>query len=294
MATHLDEQQRRNRMSRDNWSRAEPHRAIVTEMLIAARPLTPDLSSPWGARAGRARLAVLGAGNCNDLDLPRLIEEFEHVELIDLDGESLAWGVNQQGVAGDAQLTLHGGVDLSGLVEVAGGWSTSNGLGEHELDECLTRAAAVRLPLPAGSCSVAASVCLLTQMLEPIIAAVKPEHPRFIDVIGAVRRRHLQLLAELSEPGGRFVLVTDVVSSDTCPQLASIAEAQLAAFVGRQIQQRNFFTGVNPFVLRRILETDPAIASMVSDVRLSLPWRWPLGPRTYAVVALTGRRREAD
>ncbi|MBI5760495.1 MAG: hypothetical protein HZA46_18425, partial [Planctomycetales bacterium] len=109
-----------------------------------------------------------------------------------------------------------------------------------------------------------------------------------------VRRRHLQLLAELCMPGGTVVLVTDVVSSTTCPELPTIPESQLADFVGRQIQQHNFFTGVNPFVLRQLFETDPAVAPLVSDVRLSLPWRWQLGPRTFAVVALTARRRETE
>lgn len=281
MVTHLDEQQRRNRMSRDNWSRAETHRTIVTNLLIAA------------GRELKGRLAVLGAGNCNDLDLPRLLRSFEQVELIDIDGESIAWGAGQQSVAGDSRLAIHGGGDLSGISEVVAGWSASNAPGDRALDGCLTRAAAAPLPLPAGSCSVAVSVCLLTQMLEPIIDGLTPSHPRFLDVLGVVRRRHLQLLAELCEPGGRVVLVTDVVSSTTSAELTTIPETQLAAFVGQQIQQRNFFTGVNPFVLRQILETDPEVAPLVSDIGLSLPWRWPLGPRTYAVVALTARRREA-
>jgi len=268
-------------MSRDNWSRAETHRAIVTDLLIAA------------GRESKRRLAVLGAGNCNDLDLPRLLGAFEQVELIDLDGESLAWGESQQGVAGDARLRLHGGVDLSGIAEVVAGWSAASTPNDRELEECLAQAAAAPLPLPAGSCSVAASVCLLTQMLEPIINELTPSHPRFLDVLASVRRRHLQLLAEVCEPGGTVVLVTDVVSSSTCPDLVSIADSQLAAFVGHQIQQKNFFTGVNPFVLRQILETDPEVAPLVCDVRLSSPRRWPLGPRMYAVVVLTARRREA-
>lgn len=268
-------------MSRDNWSRAAQHRETVTTLLLNAQ------------QPGYGRLAVPGAGNCNDLDLVWLLCRFGHVDLIDLDAEALAWGVGWQKLAADTRLTMHGGVDLSGIAEVAASWPASSTPGDRELDECLSRAASAPLPLPAGSCSVVASVCLLTQMLEPIINGLAPSHPRFLDVLGAVRRRHLQLLAELCEPGGSIVLVTDVVSSTTCPELASIADSQLAAFVGHQIQQRNFFTGVNPFVLRQLLETDPAVASLVSDVRLSLPWRWPLGSRTYAVVALTARRREA-
>jgi hypothetical protein len=236
---------------------------------------------------------VLGAGNCNDLDLPRLLDAFENIHLIDLDGESLAWGVGHQAVVGDARLVLHAGGDLSGIADAVAGWSPASPPTDRELDDFVARAAIAPLPDLPGLCAVVASVCLLTQMLEPIINGLTPQHLRFLDLLGTVRRRHLQLLAELCAPGGTVVLVTDIVSSTTCPELPTISESELADFVGRQIQQHNFFTGVNPFVLRQLLETDTAVAPLVSDVRLSLPWRWQLGPRTYAVVALTARRRAA-
>ena len=267
-------------MSRDNWLLAAPHRTVVTEMLM--RP-----------KSGGS-LALLGAGNCNDLDLPLLLGAFENIHLIDLDGESLVWGVGHQGVANDARLSLHGGVDLSGIADAVAPWSPATPPSDREVDDFVARAGTSPLPDLPGACAVVASVCLLTQMLEPIINGLGQQHPQFLDVLGTVRRRHLQLLAELCAPGGTVVLVTDVVSSTTCPELATILESQLADFVGRQIQQHNFFTGVNPFVLRQLFETDAAVSPLVSDVRLSLPWRWQLGPRSYAVVALTARRCEAQ
>ena len=59
---------------------------------------------------------------------------------------------------------------------------------------------------------------------------------------------------------------------------------------GRAIAQRNFFTGVNPLVIERLLETDVDFAAQLTDVRLLAPWVWDLGPRLYAVCALTARR----
>ncbi|MBI5759093.1 MAG: hypothetical protein HZA46_11305, partial [Planctomycetales bacterium] len=164
MGRHLDDQQRRNRMSRDNWLLAAPHRSVVTDLLM--RP-----------KSG-GRLAVLGAGNCNDLDLPRLLGAFENIHLIDLDGESLAWGVSQQGVAGDARLSLHGGGDLSGIADALAAWSPATPPTDRELDEFIARVAASPLPDLPSSCAVVASVCLLTQMLEPIIDGLTPQHPR--------------------------------------------------------------------------------------------------------------------
>lgn len=60
--------------------------------------------------------------------------------------------------------------------------------------------------------------------------------------------------------------------------------------VGRAISERNFFSGMNPFVLKHLLETDEMLAPQVTDVRLSNPWVWDLGPRLYAVCALTAKR----
>ncbi|MBI2478026.1 MAG: hypothetical protein HYV60_05085, partial [Planctomycetia bacterium] len=105
-----------------------------------------------------------------------------------------------------------------------------------------------------------------------------------------VRREHLRRLIGLVAPGGTVVLVTDVVSSRTVPELATSSAAELPTLVGRAIAQRNFFSGVNPFVLKHLLETDESLATQLADVRLSNPWVWDLGPRLYAVCALTARR----
>ena len=61
----LTEQQRRNAAVADAWARFAPHRARVMELLLAAAE-------------GRTfpRLALLGAGNCNDVDLKRLLERY--------------------------------------------------------------------------------------------------------------------------------------------------------------------------------------------------------------------------
>ena len=42
-------------------------------------------------------LAILGAGPCNDLNLNRLAKHFSHIDLIDLDSESVRVGVRHQG-----------------------------------------------------------------------------------------------------------------------------------------------------------------------------------------------------
>ena len=47
---------------------------------------------------------------------------------------------------------------------------------------------------------------------------------------------------------------------------------------------------LHPAVLASVLRTDPVLATQVTAVQVVGPWRWNLGPRVYAVVALTWRK----
>src|SRR5947209_20163185 len=74
----------------------------------------------------------------------------------------------------------------------------------------------VGLALP-GPFDVVASTCLLSQLIGNAFHSIGEAHPRFPEVVRAIRLGHLRLLATLARPGGRVVLVTDVVSSDRSP-----------------------------------------------------------------------------
>jgi hypothetical protein len=275
----------RNAETRDGWNRFTPHRDCVMQFVV------PDESISETPR----RLCVLGAGNCNDLALDRIANCFTHIDLVDIDGVALAEGVRQQNAVTDrlkvtGQLKLHGDIDVTGIADILALWSPDSLPTDEQVDACIASARSFKLPFEVGSYSVVASVCLLSQLIEAITLAVSETHARALDLITTVRREHLLKLMELAKPGGRLILITDIVSSVTCPQLTTASENALPAIVGDAISQRNFFTGVNPFVIQRLLETDSAFALGLSDVRLSNPWVWDLGPRLYAVCALTARR----
>jgi hypothetical protein len=274
-----DENRRRNAITRDGWDEFAPHREKVTGLLEAA------------CRSPNDRLCVLGAGNCNDLDLARLAESFGEVHLVDLDGESLAAGVARQQMTQRDKLRLHGGVDVTGIGPLLGKWSPDAGPGEGEAGECVELARRAALPHLPGPFQVVASACLLTQLIDGAVLTVGERHPRFLDLIFAIRWRHLQLLLDLAAPAGRAILVTDFVSSDTVPELGDIPGVDFAGRLAELIRQRNFFTGTNPFVLRSVFQTDPMIAPFVAEVRLLRPWRWRLRTRVYAVCALEVQRK---
>jgi hypothetical protein len=81
-----------------------PHRKRVTREVLRLAP--------------RQRICVLGAGNCNDLDLVALRTTFGELHLVDVDGEALALGLERQGLSKDAGIRAHPGVDVAGLREL--------------------------------------------------------------------------------------------------------------------------------------------------------------------------------
>jgi len=300
MQSWFTKQTRRNVDSRDGWSRFQPHREHVTNLLIyRERPGTSvmfaaenvPISSAQGTNTARPRerLLVLGAGNCNDLDLSRLTEHFAEVHLVDMDGAALAWGVAQQSTnqKHPDRIALHGGIDLCGIADACASWRPQSPPNDAALTAVIEQAQAAMPLRELADFDVTASVCLLSQMIEIVAQSLGDAHPRFLEMIAAIRLRHLQLLFESLREKGTGVLVTDFVSSATCSELATVAEADLPGLLKRLIAARNFFSGLNPFVLEALLHQSPDFSARVTSIQLSRPWRWDLGPRVYACCALS-------
>lgn len=269
-----DEQIRRNQLCRDCWQLYQPHREKVTELLLQ------------GCGAPARRLCVLGAGNCNDLDLSRLASSFGRIHLVDLDRASLVAGLAAQQLRDASSVVLHGDIDVSGLAAELAAWSPATPAPHDEIRRWIVQAqtaAPVLLPEPQD---VVASVCLLSQLLDAVKFCLGEDHPDFLELTFAVRARHLRLLLELLRPGGRAVLITDFVSSVTAPELVHVDERELPALAARLIREHNFFTGLNPAVLASLFAQDPWLAARVGRVQVSPPWRWPFPTRIYAVYAV--------
>jgi len=275
-----DEQRLRNEQSRDRWDLYAPHRHRVTRLLTQAAALD-------------ARLCVLGAGNCNDLDLPTLLQAYAQVHLVDLDGLALQTGLAAQRCAETHRIHLHGEADLSGIADRLALGTPEQPLSDAELGLRLTKLAnPPPLDLPSPFETVA-SVCLLTQLIHGLELGLGPRHPRFVEMILRLRSRHVNLLLELTRPGGTAVLVLDFVSSQTCSELPTTPEPQLFEKAVELINRRNFFTGANPFLIRHLFESDPALAPVVESVQMTAPWLWDFGPRMYLVCAILVRRKPA-
>lgn len=243
----------RNLESRDAWDRFAPHRAIVTDHLLRA------------GDAGRSKsLCLLGAGNANDVDLGKLLDCYGSIDLVDCDADALRAAVARQQVSGDARVRGHGGVDL----------------------------ASAAAALPRDDYHVVASLCMLSQLIDRAVRTLPDDSEQLLATVHGVRRRHLQLALDHLRAGGLLVLVTDFVSSDTCPELLTIDDRLLAEAANRWIQQWNFFTGLNPHALQQLLLADESIAPRIAEAQLVRPWRWRLSARrAYAVCALKAIKR---
>ena len=149
-----DEQRRRNRLSQGAWQRFAAHRQRVTELL-----LPPQLGS-------QACLAVLGAGNCNDLDLPRLLGGYREIHLLDRDREALLFGLRQQQLTGSSQIHVHAAQDLTGILDsLAESEVSSHGQNARDLSRRLRE---TFVKSPAENLEVVASVCLMTQLIDSL------------------------------------------------------------------------------------------------------------------------------
>jgi hypothetical protein len=233
-------------------------------------------------------LCVLGAGNGNDIELGELSNAFENISLVDLDQQALdrlstATPRNER-----PGIQYCGGIDVTGMVtELA---SLDGAIANSDLKATIEKAATSERP-QIGTFDVVCSTCLLTQIIDSVCMALPADHPQLVDLIMAMRNRHLSLIVELLNAGGTGILVTDFVSTTTAPELATLDDTQLPKAAFRWISERNFFTGTNPFILREHYGTNPAIAHLVQSTHLTRPWRWDIGDKQFAVCAVVIQRK---
>jgi hypothetical protein len=263
-----------NRQGLDAWTRFAGHRDRVLRILTT---LAADGSS----------LCVLGAGNLNDLALDRLLHRYARVDLVDLDVDAVHAGLARQGDGGTAAVHVHGPIDLSGILDRLpagrrGGDDAAALRDELARHRCVVKGAPFDVTLSAG---------LLTQLLQAVVdSSLAPEE--VVAVSLALRDKHLADLVHLTRPGGTLVLVTDVVSTTSAPQLLDAAQADLEEQMAELVAARNFFTGTNPYRIAALLEEDGRLRGLVTDVRLLEPWLWQVtADRQHLTCAVLARRR---
>ena len=264
-----------NRETVDNWRLYRSHRKAVADLIC----LTPQPAS--------ARLCILGAGNCNDLDLARFSGRFSQVHLVDLDRQAMAEGVRRQSPTAPGGISLHGGIDLTGILKNLDTWERFRP-GREGIAHCIREARAFGgLPF-LGRFEVVASICLLSQLIDTVVSVTGPKAVP-LELVGALQQRHLSLLAELLLPGGAGHLVTDFAleRGDPRPARETSPQPQSAGASG------NAFLGLSPRELCALASHDAVLRHQVRDVRVSPSWLWRQNPRrTLHVCAVQFQRIE--
>lgn len=278
------EQIRRNEESQSGWDKYASHRETVTQLILDS--------------AGNGNsLTVLGAGNCNDIDLGQLANRFEIISLVDVDRTAIETGMSRQGFSLDDRRIRVLESDVTGILSSLNDLGVAEDSGSKqflELAKLASQAQPVGLP---ASAEVVVSAGLITQLVEATIRTVgeanvaAPDSPG-LHLVQAVRRRHLRLLSELTRPEGSSILVTEIVSNKTVPGLPDARPEQLPALLQNCLASGNFFTGLHPGIIyQEMMSAD--FGCQFERVRLTPPWLWEFTVRTYAVVALTADRRNA-
>lgn len=236
-----------NRQTLDGWESFREHRLRITELLTQLAP------QPAG------RLAVMGAGNCNDLDLRVLSESYAEIELLDWDRDAVVEGVRRQGLQSCEQLMIGAARDLGQSPD----------------------------PAAIASADCVASLGLLSQLMLSVTERQNQRAPQHtIAAVAELRRQHFQNLLLRMRPGARGLLSFEIVSSDTLPGLRECSAEAVPNLTAAAVGAGNFYTGLHPAAM---FQTASQLAQEngISNLQMHPPWKWCLGPRTYAVAALS-------
>src|SRR6266542_2885262 len=246
-----------NRSNENNWRDFESHRLRLSRLLAEL--------------GGEGGICVLGAGNCDDLDVDLLANAFGEVHLVDFDGAALRRGLARAGASAGATIVLHEGIDLTGLLDTIASW------GDDENAQKIAMSAAARAIAEkiGRTFRVVLSSGIINQLCVPfyrVLARRPPEWAEFMRGLGEV---YLCTIALLTRAGGSGVLVGDALyctrdahdAASPAPHWDSLPPEFEERIRGGPMLLRN------PQFLLTLLH-DPALASLVERPEISQPWLW--------------------
>ena len=274
----LEKQRERNSSTAQHWRLYEGHRRHVMSLLKEV------------CGEGRKRICLLGAGNCNDIDVSLLSQWYAELHLVDWDAHALENGIEKQKISPQS-VTLHSSIEFTGVARYIERWKYSSP-SNTEINQVISL---LSEPYDIGLTAqfdVVLSGSLLTQLIEPPIAFLGLKHPRTMEVVVNLRAAHFRLMTSLMAPGGHGVLITELISSDTCEELHHCPENKLAELSYRLIREKKCFPGTNPHSLIPALHADPFLAPQIEQARLTDPWRWLISPtRSFLAYGLLFKRK---
>ena len=186
----------------------------------------------------------------------------------------------------------HGGVYLTDLYEIFEQWRKQPP-DDSEIVDAMNVAVNHLLPELDGDFHDVISDCILSQIIEQTVLSMGESHPQLLTKITQIRQRHLDLMLNLTAPGGYVVVVTDIVSSLTAPILKLTSPGSLTQVVDALIQAGNFFTGCNPYALKSSCERHEHLRQRINAITLMNPWLRHLQPDRVQLVCCLILQRQS-
>lgn len=229
------------------------------------------------SRDSGLRLGVLGAGNCHDLDLPKLAGVFREIHLVDIDQAAIEGARDRQDALVKARVFCHAPVDLSGLVDRLDRWKEMKVTPEEVMAHPADASRKVVESLP-GPFDVVLSACVLTQLQLFALEVLGGTHRLFEAVRQMVNLTHLRTLAQLITPHGKAILATDLISSKTYPLDKLEPGADLGKLMASLVAENNAIYAANPDLLVWMCREDPMLRRTVQASPPQDVWLWNNGP----------------
>ncbi len=261
----LERERDRNTSTRSGFGAYAQHRARQMALLNDQRG---------------ARLAVLGAGNCNDIELATLARSFDEIHLFDIDGGALANAVQRQ--TDEVRRACHLHVrDLTGVASFLEGW-------KREPPEPFAAQVSAWTKLgtllaEAGQFDTVLSTCLLSQVainLRDFFGFSPALNAALLAAIAG----HVMLASALTKPGGKIVITSDCITNSYPIREEAQARGALNAIL-HLTAQGAAFPGTDPELVAALL-TNPDF----SRPELKDAWIWDVGKQSYLVYALQATR----
>ncbi len=277
----FEEQRASNASGLPHFDAFREHRLQQTQLIerqLAA--LAPELASS-------ARLCVLGAGNCFDLELEHLLTRFSEVHLVDVDASALEGARGRVAEGPRARLVAHAPVDLSGWFEHLDRWARLQVTPQELMAAPAAGSKRIAQALP-GPFEVVVSTCLLTQLQLTLLNLLGDRHQLFVALREFLTLTHLRTLSRLTRPGGRALLITDLCEARAFPVGRPRGSADLAALMSELTQAGQVIHAAHPGLIDVTLKDDPVLLRTLGASEQAAPWLWQNGPDTrFLVYALT-------
>lgn len=255
---------------------------LTSEYESHRRQLTAFLANSSAANS-KKRLAVLGAGNGNDLDFAQMAKLGIEPHLFDFDAQALDVATVR---ARNASCPVRCfALDLTGISSAVGTASLTVGDLAVEPQSWLSADC-------LGSYDLVLSTCVLSQLIFETLESFGATGQSLEETetyVKAIRSQHISVMCALLDSGGCGLLATDFLSSETCPVLNdqhALEVRNLTAVCAEAIRNGNFFTGCNPMAVHRMLKDTESIR----EAKLSTPWLWSIGSKVHAVVLHSFRK----